>query len=246
MSSQRRAVRPEGQATHPRPAGGEILAAATRVFGSKGYHQGSLVDVAAQVGITHAGVLHHFGSKDKLLWEVLEYRDRVDVQHLEGKHIPGGIDLFRHLVITARLNADRRGIVQAYAVLTGESVTDGHPASTWVADRFAVLRGEISQAVRELADERAVTLPEGERRARRRGRDRRHGRPSAAVAARPGGRRSRGGHRIRYRVDPDGHPRQHRADREPLIPAGQAARTTTPSRAAGARSCSAARPSSAA
>lgn len=140
----------------------EILAAATRVFGSKGYHQGSLVDVAAQVGITHAGVLHHFGSKDKLLWEVLEYRDRVDVQHLEGKHIPGGMDLFRHLITTARLNADRRGIVQAYAVLTGESVTDGHPASTWVAERFAVLRGEIADAVRELAKERDVPLPEGE------------------------------------------------------------------------------------
>lgn len=140
----------------------EILAAATRVFGSKGYHQGSLVDVAAQVGITHAGVLHHFGSKDKLLWEVLEYRDRVDVQHLEGKHIPGGIDLFRHLVTTARLNADRRGIVQAYAVLTGESVTDGHPASGWVAQRFAVLRDEISQAVRDLSAERGVRLPDGE------------------------------------------------------------------------------------
>lgn len=140
----------------------EILAAATRVFGSKGYHQGSLVDVAAQVGITHAGVLHHFGSKDKLLWEVLEYRDRVDVQHLEGKHIPGGMDLFRHLVTTARLNADRRGIVQAYAVLTGESVTDGHPASSWVAHRFSVLRGEISQAVLAIAQERDVTLPDGD------------------------------------------------------------------------------------
>jgi len=140
----------------------EILAAATRVFGSKGYHQGSLVDVAAQVGITHAGVLHHFGSKDKLLWEVLEYRDRVDVQHLEGKHIPGGIDLFRHLVVTARLNADRRGIVQAYAVLTGESVTDGHPAAAWVSERFSVLRGEISQAVSQIAGERGVTLPDGE------------------------------------------------------------------------------------
>lgn len=140
----------------------EILAAATRVFGSKGYHQGSLVDVAAQVGITHAGVLHHFGSKDKLLWEVLEYRDRLDVEHLEGKHIPGGMDLFRHLVVTARLNADRRGIVQAYAVLTGESVTDGHPASGWVAQRFSVLRGEISEAVREIARERDVALPDGE------------------------------------------------------------------------------------
>lgn len=134
----------------------EILAAATRVFGSKGYHAGSLVDVAEQVGITHAGVLHHFGSKDKLLWAVLEYRDRVDVEHLEGQHIPGGLDLFRHLVKTARLNAERRGIVQAYSVLTGESVTDGHPAAPWVTQRFTGLRGEIAQALREVVDERAA------------------------------------------------------------------------------------------
>lgn len=140
----------------------EILAAAARVFGSKGYHKGSLGDVAAQVGITHAGVLHHFGSKDKLLWEMLEYRDRVDVAHLEGKHIPGGMELFRHLVTTAHRNSDRRGIVQAYAVLTGESATDGHPAAGWVAQRFSVLREEISQAVRVVAQEHDVRLPDGE------------------------------------------------------------------------------------
>lgn len=125
----------------------EILSAATRVFGSKGYHAGSLVDVAEQVGITHAGVLHHFGSKDKLLWAVLEYRDRVDIENLEGK--PVGLDYFRHLV---NLNIERRGIVQAYAVLTGESVTDGHPAAPWVKHRFATLRADIAQALREIVD----------------------------------------------------------------------------------------------
>ncbi|MCA5892169.1 TetR/AcrR family transcriptional regulator [Isoptericola sp. NEAU-Y5] len=136
----------------------EILGAATRVFGSKGYHAGSLVDVAEQVGITHAGVLHHFGSKDKLLWAVLEYRDRLDVEHLEGQHIPGGLDLFRHLVTTAGMNAERRGIVQAYSVLTGESVTDGHPAAAWVTERFAVLRREIADALIEVAAEREVSI----------------------------------------------------------------------------------------
>ncbi|GAA1718147.1 TetR/AcrR family transcriptional regulator [Isoptericola hypogeus] len=141
------------------------MRAATRVFGSKGYHAGSLVDVAEQVGITHAGVLHHFGSKDKLLWAVLEYRDKIDVEHLEGQHIPGGLDLFRHLLTTARQNAERRGIVQAYAVLTGESVTDGHPAAGWVTERFTVLRGEIAGAVAQVARERGVEI--GERDARR-------------------------------------------------------------------------------
>ncbi|MGC5168139.1 TetR/AcrR family transcriptional regulator [Luteimicrobium sp. DT211] len=138
----------------------EILRAATRVFGSKGYHNGSLQEVAGQVGITHAGVLHHFGSKDRLLWAVLEYRDRVDVEHLEGQHIPGGLDLFRHLATTARVNAARRGIVQTYTVLTGEAVTDGHPASEWVRDRFTVLRGNIADALRTVVHERATARGE--------------------------------------------------------------------------------------
>lgn len=128
----------------------EILRAAMNTFGSKGYHNGSLAEVADQVGITHAGVLHHFGSKDKLLTEVLEYRDRVDVEHLEGQHIPGGLDLFRHLVRTAKINSERRGVVQAYSVLTGESVTDGHPAAAWVNQRFAVLRVDIAAALGEV------------------------------------------------------------------------------------------------
>ena len=140
----RRARQPR-QATADRRA--EILRAAAITFGSKGYNNGSLAEVAEQVGITHAGVLHHFGSKEQLLVEVLEYRDKEDVRDLEGQHIPGGLELFQHLVRTARMNVDRPGIVQSYSVLTGESVTENHPARAWVTDRFRVLRGEISDAV---------------------------------------------------------------------------------------------------
>ena len=82
---QRRARQPR-QATAERRA--EILRAAANTFGSKGYKNGSLTEVAEQVGITHAGVLHHFGSKEQLLVEVLEYRDKEDVRDLEGQHIP--------------------------------------------------------------------------------------------------------------------------------------------------------------
>lgn len=146
-SSSTRVQRPRARTAERRE---EILRAAINTFGSKGYHNGSLAEVADQVGMTHAGVLHHFGSKNQLLIETLQYRDRVDVEHLDGKHIPGGADLFRHLVKTAGLNAERRGIVQAYAVLTGEAVTEGHPASEWVSHRFSVLRKEIVEALREM------------------------------------------------------------------------------------------------
>lgn len=119
-------------------------------FGNRGYSKGSLVDIADQVGMTHAGVLHHFGSKDQLLLEVLAYRDKTDVEHLQGKHIPGGLDLFRHLVTTARLNADRPGIVQTFAVLSAESVTEQHPAKDFFRGRYTQLRAEVGEALAEV------------------------------------------------------------------------------------------------
>jgi len=92
----------------------EILRAAMETFGAKGYYNGSLVKIAERVGITHAGVLHHFGSKEQLLIEVLEYRDRADVEHLNGHQAPTGLELFRHLIASARANMDRPGTVQTY------------------------------------------------------------------------------------------------------------------------------------
>ena len=41
------------------------------VFGQRGYNKGALVEVAEQAGMTHAGVLHHFGSKEALLVAML-------------------------------------------------------------------------------------------------------------------------------------------------------------------------------
>ena len=140
----------------------DILKAAVEIFGSKGSTNGTLADVAQQVGITHAGVLHHFGSKQKLLLEVLAYRDQADVEELAEQHIPGGADLFLHLVRTAFANAHRPGIVQAYTVLSSESVTDGHPGREYFQHRYATLRREITTAFAEVCaregvdDEKAI------------------------------------------------------------------------------------------
>ena len=144
-----RAVKPREETARKRE---EILRAAVQVFGSKGYTKGSLADIADQVGMTHAGVLHHFGSKDQLLLDVLAYRDATDVEHLEGRHIPGGLMLFRHLVKTARLNEDRPGIIQAFAVLSAESVTDDHPAKEYFRRRYSTLREEVREALTTICD----------------------------------------------------------------------------------------------
>lgn len=135
----------------------EILQAAVEIFGNKGSANGTLADVAEQVGMTHAGVLHHFGSKQNLLIEVLAYRDQADVAELVDQHIPDGADLFLHLVRTAFVNATRPGIVQAYTVLSSESVTDDHPGREFFQERYTTLRREVSTALGLVCAREGVT-----------------------------------------------------------------------------------------
>ena len=153
-----------GDSTTPRPETErkrkDILRAAIETFGTKGSTNGTLADIAEQVGMTHAGVLHHFGSKQNLLLEVLEFRDQDDVAHLADRHIPGGPALFAHLVATAQRNALRPGIVQVYTVLSAEAVTDDHPATAYFQDRYRTLRREIDDAFRELCAQEGVTDPD--------------------------------------------------------------------------------------
>ena len=153
-----------GSSASPRPETErkrkEILRAAIETFGTMGSTNGTLADIAEQVGMTHAGVLHHFGSKHNLLLEVLEFRDRDDVAHLADRHIPGGPALFAHLVGTAQRNAMRPGIVQVFTVLSAESVTEDHPATAYFQERYANLRTEIDAAFRQLCAQEGVTEPE--------------------------------------------------------------------------------------
>jgi len=101
--------------------------------------------------MTRAGVLHHFGSKEQLLTQVLEYRDQADVVEFEGHRAPTGIRLLLHLVYTAADNQLRPGIVQSYAVLCAEAVTEDHPAQAWFRNRYEVVRGMVRDALREAA-----------------------------------------------------------------------------------------------
>lgn len=51
----------------------EICRIAARVFYEKGYDGASMQDIAKAVGLTKAGLYHHVGSKDRLLFEIVNY-----------------------------------------------------------------------------------------------------------------------------------------------------------------------------
>ena len=84
------------------------------------------------------------------------HRDKTDVAHMEGQHMPDGLALFRHLVKTAFLNAQRGGLVQAYAVLSAEAVTDEHPGRAYFEERYRTLREDAARAFRAVCAEQGA------------------------------------------------------------------------------------------
>ncbi|MFM9451486.1 TetR/AcrR family transcriptional regulator [Streptomyces europaeiscabiei] len=129
----------------------EILKIAMDTFAARGYNNASLQEIADRAGVTQAGVLHYFRSKAQLLTSVLALRDETDIEQL-GSERPRGLTFLRHLVDTARRNADREGIVRLYSVLSAESVTEGHPAQEYFRDRYTGLRVFVSEALAEACE----------------------------------------------------------------------------------------------
>src|SRR5947199_6684394 len=71
-----------------------ILAAANDLFAAQGFRGASLSAIAARVGLSEAGVLHHFPSKEHLLLELLDLRHQRDAERIErllAEH-PGLLD----------------------------------------------------------------------------------------------------------------------------------------------------------
>jgi AcrR family transcriptional regulator len=64
-------------------AGSRVLSAALRAFAANGYSRSSLAQIAAEAGLTAAGLLHHDRSKEELLIAVLAERDRLDAERFQ-------------------------------------------------------------------------------------------------------------------------------------------------------------------
>jgi AcrR family transcriptional regulator len=101
----------------------EICRIAARVFYEKGYDGASMQDIAQAVGLTKAGLYHHVGSKDRLLFEIMNYgmdildetvlqkvKDITDPREKLRQTIVGHIDLIvraRDQEITVILHENR-------------------------------------------------------------------------------------------------------------------------------------------
>lgn len=129
----------------------DIISAAMRAYGESGYRGASLRKIARRVGISHAGLLYYFPTKEALLAAVLERRDADDA-HRERLMGPPGAAMLRSLVALAAHNQRNRGIVDLYARLAAEAVAADHPAHNYFRKHYHDVRRIVGASFRALAD----------------------------------------------------------------------------------------------
>lgn len=135
-----------------------ILDATMAVFAGSGFRGGSIRDIAERVGISQAGLLHHFSSKNELLEAVLDHRDELARARMGGD-MPTGLELVRAVVELTDYNATEPGLVALFTVLSAEATAPDHPAHEYFRDRYRWLMISLRDAF-ALAQERGQVKPD--------------------------------------------------------------------------------------
>jgi AcrR family transcriptional regulator len=128
----------------------EIVAAALEVFSEAGYHKGSLRDVAARVGLSQAGLLHHYPSKHLLLEAVLDWRDQDALARM-GEVPPKGLAMLQALVDLAEHNQTVRQLVELHVTLSAESTAQDHPVHDYFVRRYRYVLDLVTRAFEDAA-----------------------------------------------------------------------------------------------
>jgi AcrR family transcriptional regulator len=127
----------------------QIVAAGLAVFSSSGFHGGSLRDIARRAGLSQAGLLHHFPTKEHLLRAVLGWRDDLARRQL-GEPAPDGLDFIRRLVALPAFTRTRE-LVRLQVITLAEGVAPGHPVHGYVRHRQASVLDTVRQALEAAA-----------------------------------------------------------------------------------------------
>jgi AcrR family transcriptional regulator len=129
----------------------EIIDAAVEVFAAGGFHKGSLRDVAERAGLSQAGLLHHFPSKNHLIEAVLTWRDDRSRTRFAGRE--SGLENLRALVDLVEYNQTKTPeLVELYAILSGEATAPDHPVHDYFRRRYAWVLAYVGGSFEAMAE----------------------------------------------------------------------------------------------
>ena len=112
----------------------QIIAEATSLIGRHGYNGFTVQALAARCGLTNAGLLHYFGSKDKLLLALLEELQAEETEVLAPLVAAAAARPLSRQAIAQLLRtmvariAARDEMARFAAVLQSEAIDPTHPA----------------------------------------------------------------------------------------------------------------------
>lgn len=120
----------------------QILQAALEVFSEHGERGSSLKEIAARLGMSQAGVLHYFDSREDLLLAVLAQRDALDAEAAADVMSPG-----EAVARTVAHNARQPGLVDLFVTLSAAASDPAHPAHAFFKRRYTDLTARIQEGL---------------------------------------------------------------------------------------------------
>ena len=139
-----------------------ILEETLRIVSRRGYYGFGIQELAERCGLTKAGLLHHFGSKDQLLVSLLnevDGKDEAEVAALFADELRTASDpstvraMFRRaLRIVAERASARPELMRLRAVLRAEALDAQHPAHAYFAERHRAKLDRLARGASLFSD----------------------------------------------------------------------------------------------
>lgn len=120
-----------------------ILAVAQRLLTRNGWRNTTLGQIAREAGISPAGLLHHFESKEQLLHAVLEARDAYDHSHRDTSR-----DLLEQLENVAERFRQGPDMVGLFVVLLVENLNPEAPLHRNLLGRYRSAIDLVAEGIR--------------------------------------------------------------------------------------------------
>ena len=120
-----------------------ILAVAQRLLTRYGWRNTTLAQIAGEAGVSPAGLLHHFESKEQLLHAVLDARDADDDAHADRAG-----DLIAEVAADAERFYRSPELVGTYTVLMAENIDPDAPLHDRMQARYQAAVDIISELIR--------------------------------------------------------------------------------------------------
>lgn len=133
-----------------------ILEAARDVFAERGLRGTSLTEIASRVGMTQPGLLHHFGTKDDLLLEVVRERESRTKPAVVDHLSPGTLRVQEAIETLGQINQQAPVEQLLLTTLSAEAVPADHPLHEYFVGLYRQNRRNFAKTLRRAQAEGAI------------------------------------------------------------------------------------------